>query len=89
MALRNCRTVSGVLGPQNEAKEHVNLDASDHDAPIFAQHNDDAERWTFGVEDGSASLIKTIEADDVVVLPKVPPWAETVLFGVGIAETDA
>ncbi|WP_245180694.1 hypothetical protein [Haloarcula amylovorans] len=86
MASRNCWTVSVALGPQNEAKVHVNLDVLDHDARVVAQRADGRERWTFGVEDGEASLVKTTEADDVVELPEVPPWVETVLFDVGITE---
>lgn len=83
---RNSRSTTVQLGSKDSADARVQLDAPDYDARVVVERND--ECWTFGVDSGTASLIETSEADDVLDQPDPPEWVQTVLWEVGVPEVD-
>jgi hypothetical protein len=85
---RNSRTTTVQLGEKETAEAVVEMSGVDHDARIVVS-KPDAERWVFGVDSSTASLLTTTAADDVLDQPEVPAWVETVLWEIGVAEVEA
>jgi len=85
---RSSRSTTVQLGSKESADARVRLDVPDHDARIVVKRDDGRERWTFGVDDGQASLITTTESEDVLDQPDPPAWVETVLWEVGVPEVE-
>lgn len=81
---RDCRTTSVAIDRHRDAKVHIHLNDPEYDSRVVVELED--ESWTFAVQNSEASLLKTIEADDILDLPEVPEWVHTVLWDIGVSE---